>query len=262
MNPDEVAGNEMKTSWVRWGGPVSLANAENDRAELERLLAQPPFTKVEVECTGEHNLLSIYAEFPAGNRVLESQALRLLLERLQELTGADARFNPENVRQDPFFGDLRWERECSGWYFVARAGENAVDGHIRPDFPPPEPVFTRLVNRVRAVLGYQPEDRQRAVDISPLLEQARTITETIDEFEQRVMNAAADRLLDLYNNNWSDGATLDRAGFLSRLRFRSFTIEYDGSVRAWLDAGELFSDHGIEVGLNNDGIVEDAHLAG
>jgi hypothetical protein len=252
----------MKTSWVRWGGPVSLANAENDRAELERLLTQPPFTKVEVECTGEHNLLSIYAEFPGGSRVLESQALRLLLERLLELTGADARFNPENVRQDPFFGDLRWETESGSWYFVARAGENGVEGYIRPELPTPQPAITRLVNRVKAVLGYQPEDRQRAVDISPLLEQARTIVETIDEFEQRVMSAAADRLLDLYNNNWSGGATLDRAGFLSRLRFSSVTIEHDGSVRAWLDAGELFSWHGIEVRLNSDGSIEDACLVG
>jgi hypothetical protein len=259
---------------VMWSGGLVLEDPQRDGPDLARMLTEPPFTKVEVLATDSGSI--IRAEYPRGDRVLSSQAFRILLERILEHTGADMRtgpFHPRNYRKDDFLGDLRWDEDDRQWHFGTGAG---VSGRIRPPDPPelPEPPLTLLVRWWRGIQGrfhsnelqrkriQELSDRCRDMDIGPQLEKAKSIVATIDAFKRQVKEGAADHLHELFNSNWSDGKFVDRREFIERITLNEFLIEPDGAIKAWLDDGELFRLHDIVVFVDSSGNVTNAHLEG
>ena len=273
---DASLGSEREPGWVAWIGGPSLEDPERDGPELERLLTQPPFTAVKLQAI-ERGVV-IRAEFPPGERVLWSQALRILLERLLEHTGADVRtgpFHPRNIRQDEFLGDLRWDEELHHWSFVAGAGSrNSVSGKIRPPEPqvptePPLSLMARWWRGLSRLFGRSAKEswrelsaRYRSVDIAPQLKKAREIVAGLEDFERVWRAGAADHLHELYNSNWSSGKPIDRNEFLSRIRLTSLALESDGTIKARFDDGELFLMHLIAVEIDANGKVTDAYLEG
>lgn len=257
-----------------WCGGLVFENPRRDGPELAQLLTESPFTRVEVDA--DENGAVIRAEFPEGNRVLSSQSLRILLERVLEHTGADMRrgpFHPSNYRQDDFLGDLHWNEEYRYWSFVARTGQRgSVEGKIKPPDPAPRPqppLVGRCLRGLKRIFGRDREEFERevsalyrSVDITTQIDKARTIVAAIDDFERMWKEGVADHLHDLYNSNWSNGKFVDRTGFLSRIQLTSFSLEPDGRIKAHFDDGNLFLMHLIVVEVDSNGKVADAYLEG
>jgi hypothetical protein len=94
-----------------------------------------------------------------------------------------------------------------------------------------------------------------------LFDDAARVLSTLDA--DAVKRFAADQMLDLYNDTWSeDEDDIDAAEFVSRLKPGALEIDDDGGSRVYLDDGELFQGHTIMVRLNARREPIQAKLAG
>jgi hypothetical protein len=78
----------------------------------------------------------------------------------------------------------------------------------------------------------------------------------------KTLDAVTRRSLPLYNRTWrQDRAVLTRATFRDRLTPSSLSIHDDGSATLWVDSGDLFWDHAIQVRLAPGGAIREMGLA-
>lgn len=98
--------------------------------------------------------------------------------------------------------------------------------------------------------------------LEELLVQARRAYQHLQRQEVALREAAADALLPLHNETWSEGETIDRDTFVRRITLEGLTVYGDGSAELSYNDGDLFWGHTIVVSLREDGTVEDATIQG
>lgn len=174
-----------------------------------------------------------------------------------------------------------------GWW-------NAVGAREPRPFTPDEPLeaarqaLARPVVLVDLVLGRLTLDRRfgwfegrcRRPGLSCRVTVERTETEEDPASDQRDVDAAREavlmlerrlpdllaaavgELLPVWNDRWSDGsAPIDAEAMRRRLVLDG--VELSASLHTlWLEAGDLFGDHGVEVGVSPEGEFLWAGLAG
>ena len=75
--------------------------------------------------------------------------------------------------------------------------------------------------------------------------------------------AAAEHLLELYNDEWSDEDELIASDeFMRRMRLESIVLKADGSAQIAYEDGGMFLGHIIVVSLDAEGEPQDATIAG
>ena len=98
------------------------------------------------------------------------------------------------------------------------------------------------------------------------LEPIRPLFERVIALEAQARQAAADALLQGYNEGWADDdegpGVLDHDGFMALMRLGTVTVEADGSATYWFDDGEMFAGHVIMVDLDATGTCTNATIAG
>lgn len=78
----------------------------------------------------------------------------------------------------------------------------------------------------------------------------------------RITAYAAQELLLVHNEDWTDGPPIDGPAFAARLRLMSITIDGDLCARAFFDDDGLFGGHTVIVSTNELGEVTRAELFG
>ena len=79
----------------------------------------------------------------------------------------------------------------------------------------------------------------------------------------RGKRAAAEHLLELYNDEWSDeDEPIEADAFMRRMRLESIVLKADGSAEIHYEDGGMFLGHIIVVSLNAEGETQDATIAG
>jgi hypothetical protein len=105
--------------------------------------------------------------------------------------------------------------------------------------------------------------REEGQDIDAMLAVARRSLEWLRAHEPEAAGFVADRLLELYNDSWTDASgPLDREGFLRRVRLSHVLFCGDGSVFLTFDDGGLFGGHEITTALAPDKGWWDCSLVG
>lgn len=66
--------------------------------------------------------------------------------------------------------------------------------------------------------------------------------------------------LDLYNESWRDGEIISREEFFAVLEPESVGIRNGQPYFLWYVAGDLFTDHGIEVRFGENGTIREMAL--
>jgi hypothetical protein len=108
--------------------------------------------------------------------------------------------------------------------------------------------------------GSDDDDAQRD---QKLIESRRAVVTKAEAAMPSYLAAAADELLDLYNETWRGSATaLDRDSFTQRLSLDTVSIDEDGGWTVYFDDGGLFQGHSIQLSVEPDGEVADVDLAG
>ena len=98
-------------------------------------------------------------------------------------------------------------------------------------------------------------------DVAPLLVQSRSILKLLRQDEIEYRRGIADRMLELYNETWSDGEKIDRDTFADKIHLDAITFYSHGAEAFYYD-GDLFAGHWIMVDINTEGVIEDAYIAG
>lgn len=85
-----------------------------------------------------------------------------------------------------------------------------------------------------------------------------------DDWNTRVKEFAADRLLPLKNDNWlqEDESDLSREDFISRMTLKEISADEGGSFTFWHDDGDLFWGHTIAISGNIAEGLKDADIPG
>lgn len=78
----------------------------------------------------------------------------------------------------------------------------------------------------------------------------------------RITAYAAQKLLLVHNEDWTDGPAIDGRAFAARLRLISITIDGDPCARALFDDDGLFAGHAVIVSTDRSGEVTRAELFG
>jgi len=86
-------------------------------------------------------------------------------------------------------------------------------------------------------------------DVKDCLPIARAIWDAQSVWQQRILDYAAARLLELKNDTWldEDEAELSADEFKNRPILSSITVEANGDFEFWYDDGDLFWGHSIRV---------------
>lgn len=142
----------------------------------------------------------------------------------------------EKSISDEVFGELKWDDESGEWIGKVEF----VPGHFV------------------TVSFYLDDD---PIDIA--LEKAASTFAVLKNDEEGYRLATADKLLDLHNESWNRGSRIDRKTFAGRIRLESICFYPDdyGTELSYND-GDLFWGHSIIVEVNDEGVIEDADIAG
>lgn len=99
---------------------------------------------------------------------------------------------------------------------------------------------------------------------SAAIKSLRATIAAIEAGVPRYREAAADELLQNYNDNWrNDGdALLTRREFASRLTLDSISVDSTGEIDVFFKDGELFAGHVIQLRLDSAGRVRSIAIAG
>lgn len=89
----------------------------------------------------------------------------------------------------------------------------------------------------------------------------KVIARTIDKMDE-ALDTAADHLLDIYNEKWSEEAPLVRERFIERLTISSVVICRDGSVELDFHDDDMFWGHAVVVHFDKEGAITDATIEG
>lgn len=89
----------------------------------------------------------------------------------------------------------------------------------------------------------------------------KIIARIIDK-KNEAANAAANRLLDIYNANWNEAAPISREEFVEKLSVSSIAICTDGSAELDFDENGMFLGHAVVVRFDQDGVITDATFEG
>ncbi|MGI4789656.1 MAG: DUF2262 domain-containing protein [Janthinobacterium lividum] len=98
--------------------------------------------------------------------------------------------------------------------------------------------------------------------VDSVLNRAGQMFQHVQSEEFNLRQAAADTLLILHNENWSDGLPIDRDIFAARMAISDFAFYDNGSTEISYDDGNLFWGHTIIISLNEDGTFQDASISG
>jgi hypothetical protein len=143
------------------------------------------------------------------------------------------------VLVDPVFGRLTLDRRL-GWF----------EGRCR------RPGLDCKVTVERTAVEEDPASDQRDVDA------AREAALMLERRLSDLLAAAVEELLPVWNDHWSDGSDpLDAVGMRSQLVLDGVELSATG-LTLWLEAGELFGGHAVEVRLSPAGEFLEAGLAG
>lgn len=93
---------------------------------------------------------------------------------------------------------------------------------------------------------------------------AETLFRSQEDWSKRVSDFAADRLLDLKNENWldEDEKELPRRDFISCMALEEISVDENGDFSFWHDDGDLFWGHTILIRGNLVGGLFNADIAG
>ncbi len=100
------------------------------------------------------------------------------------------------------------------------------------------------------------------IDLETVLRQARQTFRLLQQLEPFPRLEAAKALLELHNEEWSDGEPINDEAFAGRMTMKELTIDGDGSATLFYDDGDLFWGHSILVEVDNEGAFQDASIAG
>lgn len=98
-----------------------------------------------------------------------------------------------------------------------------------------------------------------ANDLQKAIESGRTIFENIENFERLAKEFAAEKLLDLRNDNWleEDQDETSPEEFKSKISLDSIYVDSKGLFSFYFDDGDLFWGHSIETeGSISDGFSD------
>lgn len=236
-------------SLAAWRAPDGRLSTERRRCELvlakgQHLDAIPPYAIVDVELAGESDAS---CRLPPDE--LFQRADPTWLTRIVAVDVADPELEamrtalktPVRIRH-PQLGDFEYDRSI-------RSFGGGIDWDGR-----------RVALHLTCTDPAQPE---------AVLAHADALLARWAQWQQRAPAFAAERLLSLKNEAWSeeddDGEELPpltHAQFVARLSPNSIGIDEGGSVSFWFDDGDLFFGHAIHVNGNVDGTLDDAGIAG
>lgn len=135
---------------------------------------------------------------------------------------------------DDLFGHLEWDEQLKWW-----EGYTIIDN--------------------QQVQTYLSCDKTQKIS-----EVVRTTFQICKDRNFDYREAIVAEMLDLYNESWREEGndSIDEATFLSIIEFESIHANSDGRIDIDYVAGDLFTDHAIEVRVNPDGTVLEICLAG
>lgn len=142
---------------------------------------------------------------------------------------------PEPILYDDVLGTLTWDDRLS-WYW----GEPEI----------------ALGHSIR--LYITPDDGRREADLA----RARRAYQHLQRQEVALREAAADALLSLYNEDWTQGETIDRDTFMRRITLQSISVNGGIGVEIDYNDGDLFAGHSIVVSLREDDTVQGVDIEG
>lgn len=99
-------------------------------------------------------------------------------------------------------------------------------------------------------------------DITPLIEHARVVIEEFVDRDQRWRRTAADCLLTVYLEDWSDGRPIDMQEFINSMSLDRVSYWPNGDAEAWYFDGGLFGGHLIVIPFRQDGTIDEPSIAG
>jgi hypothetical protein len=101
-------------------------------------------------------------------------------------------------------------------------------------------------------------------DLSQVLSGAHKIYAELKTLEPKFRDAVADEYLPLYNEEWRDEEEISKEAFLAEMRLESVVILKEDSYTASLCyvVGELFSDHAINVSIDQSLQIRNTSLDG
>jgi hypothetical protein len=179
--------------------------------------------------------------YESGYSRLEAELIEVVgkASDSQLQTLADELSQPVTIA-DEFFGELRLDRRLKA--YEARRGS----GRMQYD------VLLTLRNAADPV-----QDRA-------MIQTARATLCRLEELITHYRNRAADELLSLYNDDWrqDEDPALTREQFIERLTLTSVTLESDGEIFVYLQPGDLFGGHVIEIRAKTPDQITELGLAG
>ena len=96
-------------------------------------------------------------------------------------------------------------------------------------------------------------------DPTAVLEAATRLFKEQTHWHRRVREYAVEQLLPLKNDSWldEDEEEVSAAGFLSKMRLESISVDEAGNLTFWHNDGDLFWGHAIQISGNlTDGLAE------
>ncbi len=89
------------------------------------------------------------------------------------------------------------------------------------------------------------------------------VLRNIKTLDERYRTAAADDMLDTYNNSWNENEKIDAAEFESQLGLSRIDVHSNGCVGFWYSTEtEMFCDHDLLVYTDSDGRVSSVSVEG
>jgi hypothetical protein len=211
---------------------------------------------------------------------LERGQLQSLQDRLSGLALVRLRLSAPPAKRRYPSGHERWEavlvsietsevndRELTAW--VEKMRKPVV---VRDDILGVL-TFDRSLSsyEARRSLAGVPYDLAILIDTAPdagrdsaAIKSLRATVAAIEAGVPRYREAAADELLENYNDNWrNDGdAVLSRREFASRLTLDSINVDSNGEIDVYFKDGEMFAGHVIQVRVDSAGRVRSIAIAG
>lgn len=99
-------------------------------------------------------------------------------------------------------------------------------------------------------------------NIKKYLKMARKIFLWLQNNEKKLRKAAADELLETYNDEWNEGKPISKKDFIDTIKITGMNIDHDGEFEVWYEDGGLFADHQISIRIRKNKKIYDITLEG
>ncbi len=159
---------------------------------------------------------------------------------------------------DPDFGPLRWKQAEARTAIVSGEFFGNTEKEVKFNTSASWEGFLTFPSGSKAELH---------IDVMPDKEQAITQTVrgtclTIRAKEAEFKLKAASDLLELFNGDWNEGEPINEKQFIQRISIRAVSVEANGSALIYLDDGNLFAGHTIEMSVSRKGKMGVANIVG